>query len=87
MNCEFEKAWVGPCGKQNCKKHAELKCVSCGAKATRECDATIGLVCGCPICDDCTHTLTKEGVYSQGFDHCKKADQKHLPWYRQHPAA
>lgn len=61
--CTFTEAWVGACGKPAtrfdgdeayCAEHAELRCRSCGAKATGNCGSTIlGLCCGEPLCDDC----------------------------------
>lgn len=61
MNCKFSKAWIGPCNNEVaeeatfCPSHESLKCHGCEGKATQECDHTGGLVCGCPICDDCMH--------------------------------
>lgn len=82
MKCEFELAWRGTCGKENCTDH-NLTCCSCGAPAIHECDQTMGLVCGAPLCNDCEHILTEAGV--NGHGHCKKVDQKYKPWWQQEP--
>lgn len=87
MKCEYGLAWIGSCGVDDCTKHADIKCSSCGAPATHECDATFGLVCGSPLCDDCTHELTPEGVNVSDLKHCKKTEQKHKPWYAQETTA
>jgi hypothetical protein len=84
--CKFNIAWIGDCGKECegdfCEKHSKLKCCSCGAQATRECDATVGpLVCGCHICPDCEHELDEEGTNGWNCQHCKKGEQKYTPWY------
>ena len=56
--CKFDIAWVGTCKEHNfkdsefCEKHTEMKCSVCGKQATKECDRTFTLVCGCPLCDD-----------------------------------
>lgn len=93
MQCAFEIAWVGQCtnnainNSNMCKKHAELKCVSCGNPATHECPETMGLVCGELLCDDCEHTICSNGCNSgaprpDGFKaHCKKDQQLYKPWY------
>jgi hypothetical protein len=98
MICGFDMAWVGPCKAENCTEHAALKCVSCGAKATRSCDETGQFVCGAPLCPDCEHTLAADGTNGGvGFNaqrppegmghHCKKTEQKHKPWYAQEATA
>jgi hypothetical protein len=85
--CKFDLAWVGECGKEGCTKHADVKCVSCGNPATRECDATDVLVCGAPLCDDCDHTIQSNGCNSGGElpeglqRHCRKVDQVFKPWF------
>jgi hypothetical protein len=92
VTCRFDKAWVGKCGKEAdesgfCEEHKGIKCVSCGAQATRECPETIGLVCGAPLCDDCEHTIQSNGCNSCGElhdglgAHCKKKEQVYKPWY------
>ncbi|WP_310619642.1 hypothetical protein [Flexibacterium corallicola] len=78
--CAFDIAWIGKCGKEDCKEHGNLKCVSCGAKATRECDATMGLVCGALLCGDCEHELDEKGTTGWGTGHVPKAEQKYKPW-------
>ena len=90
--CHFDKAWVGKCEAEAdesgyCEEHRGIKCVSCGAQATRECPETMGLVCGELLCDDCEHTIQSNGCNSGGVlpyglkSHCKKADQSNKPWY------
>ena len=63
--CKFEISWQGRCNRPStngwCSKHEELKCCSCGAKATRECDHTSSLVCGTPLCKTCHHSLDGDG--------------------------
>lgn len=58
--CVYDEAWAGACGDPavesdppRCDEHAEKTCASCGAPATGGCEATFGLVCGAPLCDDC----------------------------------
>jgi hypothetical protein len=90
--CNFDIAWVGRCKEPStengcCEKHAKLKCCSCGEQATRDCDETMGLVCGAPLCDKCEHTIQSNGCNSGGElphglgCHCKKEDQVYKPWY------
>lgn len=82
--CKFVVAWVGNCpenGEPFCEKHSALKCCSCGEQATHNCEETMGLVCGCPLCDNCEHELSEKGTNGGTFAHCKKSDQKHVPWY------
>lgn len=79
--CNFELAWRGPCGKSRCKEHSDIKCYCCGSPATHECEETFGFVCGTPLCDDCVHALTEDGVNYPGIRHVKKSDQIHKPWY------
>ena len=94
-NCEFSKAWIGPCGKAlPCSEHKNLKCCSCGEPATHDCGETGQFVCGHPLCDDCEHRTFEDGCNGGvGFNqqslpegekrHCKKSEQKHKPWYKQ----
>lgn len=61
MKCKFDIAWCGSCGKDAdesgfCEKHRNIKCTSCGSQAARECDASMGVVCGFPLCGNCEHT-------------------------------
>lgn len=37
-----------------CEKHTR-PCVGCGDPSTRECSASIGVMCGFPLCDQCEH--------------------------------
>lgn len=96
--CGFGLAWLGLCQEPatetgRCEKHSNISCSSCGAPATRECDETMGLVCGAPLCDDCEHTICENGCNSGASRpaglgmHCRKSDQKHLPWYMQEETA
>jgi hypothetical protein len=66
MQCKFNKVWIGKCGKPAdesgfCEEHKGVKCCSCGAQATRECNETGWLVCGAPLCDECKHNAHPEG--------------------------
>jgi len=82
--CQFDRAWIGPCGaplsgqETVCPKHRDLKCCSCGAQATRECEHTgIQFVCGAPLCDNCDHAAPlagKEGMFFLGGGHKPKAE-------------
>lgn len=98
MQCKFEKAWVGQCkndavkGADYCNEHLGKTCVSCGAQATHECCETGQFVCGCDLCDDCTHNTHPMGhnggigfnavEFPEGMKtHCKKSEQKYAPWY------
>lgn len=62
--CTWTVAWVGECGDPavtgtdppRCADHNDdwrADCANCGAQATGGCEATFGLVCGAPLCDDC----------------------------------
>lgn len=86
--CGFDEAWIGKCKNGiDCEKHKDAKCVSCGAKATKECAETMGLVCGALLCDECEHTTQSNGSKScgelpKGFKaHCKSSEQVFKPWY------
>lgn len=96
--CKFDKAWIGQCKNEAdesgyCEEHKDVMCVSCGAKATRECPETGQFVCGAPLCDDCKHTNAEDGTNGnigffrtselpEGYKaHCKKSEQKYFPWY------
>ncbi len=95
--CGFIKAWVGKCKTQvhrdgdKCEEH-QIKCCSCGAPSTHQCDQTGQFVCGSPLCDDCTHNMHPQGHNGGvGFNqlplpegmktHGKKAEQLYAPWY------
>lgn len=92
MICEFNLAWIGKCGKENCTEHADLKCCSCGSTATHECAETMGLVCGALLCESCEHTICENGCNSGAprpeslGTHCKKTEQKFQPWYMREDA-
>ena len=90
--CAWVEAWVGRCKNtpsENgyCDAHKDRKCASCGADATHSCEATMALVCGANLCDDCEHTLCANGCNSgaslpEGLKaHCKKSEQVYNPWY------
>lgn len=88
--CEFRLAWIGACKADSegmfCDEHKDIKCSSCGEKATKECYETMGFVCGFPLCDNCEHTIREDGTNSgelpEGMKgHCKKTEQTHKPWY------
>lgn len=93
--CGFGEAWIGPCKAEvgaegeRCEKHRGQKCDSCGADATGTCAETMGLVCGTPLCNDCTHTLQSNGCNSRGElppglgAHCKKTEQVFKGWYEE----
>ena len=72
MACKFDKAWVGPCGKETdndyCTEHAGKKCVSCGEQATHECPTASSLVCGAPLCDKCFHEPWDKADFCHGKD-------------------
>ncbi len=96
--CEFDIAWRGPCGVENCPDHSGLSCISCGEQATHECDETGQFVCGAPLCDDCEHTTAEDGTNGGvGFNsqtlpkgmkhHCKKSEQRFRPWYEREAEA
>ena len=55
--CPFIIAWQGQCGKPGnpyCKDHKDKKCSYCGKQATRECCFASSLVCGRPLCEECS---------------------------------
>jgi len=59
--CKFHVSWVGYCNQDTnnndfCEEHSPLKCSGCGAKATKDCEATLGpMTCGKPLCNNCNH--------------------------------
>lgn len=59
--CIFEEPWVGRCykpvteGGLCCESHSREKCSVCGEQATTRCQASIGVMCGVPLCDRCGH--------------------------------
>jgi hypothetical protein len=91
--CNFSMAWVGKCknhavdGHEYCTEHI-MNCSSCGKPATHDCEETMGLVCGAPLCDKCTHTIQSNGCNSGGNlphglgAHCKKSEQKYDTWFK-----
>ena len=90
--CCFDLAWIGKCknvadDSGYCEEHKGIMCCSCGEKATRECEETMSLLCGAPLCDNCEHTIHSNGCNSGGElpdglkGHCKKSEQVFKPWY------
>jgi hypothetical protein len=95
--CSYGLAWVGNCGKPVvkdgfCEDHIGLDCCSCGEQATHECEETGQFVCGFPLCDNCVHTIAKDGTNGgigynasslpKGYKpHCRKEDQFYQPWF------
>jgi hypothetical protein len=88
MQCKFTVAWVGQCkeeaveGQDYCQEHLKARC-SCGAQATHTCDATMGLVCGANLCNDCEHELDEKGTNGFHTRHCKKSEQNYHSWWVQ----
>ena len=98
MQCNFVKSWVGSCKNEAddsgfCSEHKELKCCSCGEKATHDCEETGQFVCGALLCNNCEHTIFEDGTNGGiGFNaqdcpegmsrHCKKSEQRFTPWYK-----
>lgn len=75
--CIYSKPWIGRCKNlthheltEYCTEHMSLKCVSCGMPATHGCTEASSLVCGAPICKDCTHV---------GPDQARKTGKNHGP--------
>lgn len=72
--CGFQKL-LGSCQTPSnngfCSKHEKLKCVSCGAQATRLCDVGFcndgpsgsNNLCEEPLCNNCTHIFSKTGEW------------------------
>jgi hypothetical protein len=85
--CCFDLAWIGKCGqetldgKELCPRHEKEKCAACGAQATHQCDETMGLVCGAPLCRDCEHEIDRRGTNGGVVKHCRKDAQKYKPWH------
>jgi hypothetical protein len=57
QECQFDEAWRGKCNKKSdekfCDEHRNIKC-HCGEQAIKTCPETYGLVCGSPLCENCT---------------------------------
>lgn len=59
MQCSFVEPWIGQCkepcapGSIYCEKHSKEKCQVCGEQATTRCQASIGCMCGVPLCGQC----------------------------------
>lgn len=78
--CVFDRSWAGRCGKpchgKFCTQHENLKCVSCGEPAERECDYTGQFVCGAPLCGECEDVVADEGadrgLFFMGHKHGRK---------------
>jgi len=67
LTCTWIVPWAGECEKPvvsddppRCERHNENwmeDCVVCGEQAVKGCDATMGLVCGAPLCEK--HTASE----------------------------
>ena len=85
--CKFIKSWIGPCKKETqgnrsyCEDHILEVCCSCKAPATHECEETMGLVCGMPLCNNCEHKIEYDGTNARNLGHCRKDEQEYKPWY------
>ena len=53
------------------------KCCVCGGDMTKFCNV---MNCGKSLCDNCEHTVTKQGDYSIINNHCKKSEQVFKHW-------
>lgn len=57
--CLFNEPWVGRCKEPAlprelcCTKHSQEKCQVCGEQALTRCNASIGVMCGVPLCHLC----------------------------------
>jgi hypothetical protein len=57
--CLFNEPWIGRCplpvvGTEICcSKHTVEKCHVCGSQSLTRCQASIGMMCGVPLCHDC----------------------------------
>ena len=57
--CCFVEPWIGRCKELSgnkeacCEKHSKEKCQVCGEQATTRCQASIGVMCGVPLCGAC----------------------------------
>lgn len=53
--CQYGLAWAGPCWKPLPCEHQDKVCgCGCGKGATHQCGHAGFLVCGVPICDECS---------------------------------
>lgn len=56
--CLFDEPWVGQCKNEarpdelTCEQHKD-RCSVCGLQATTRCQASIGVMCGVPLCYMC----------------------------------
>lgn len=70
FKCNYDRPWQGPCPVvvddplARCKDHDKV-CVSCGADATHDCSMASSMVCGAPLCDNCTHSTARDALYTQ----------------------
>ena len=58
--CKFRLAFQGKCKNEAdesgyCEEHKDVKCNCCHEQATRQCEASVGVCCGTPLCDNCEH--------------------------------
>jgi len=79
--CKFDAGGWAPCKELTdngwCSKHEHLKCVSCGKKAVRSCDAQMGgLACGSPLCETCKHGEEGKHITREVADKMKQAEQE-----------
>lgn len=78
--CEFDKAWQGKCRKPStngwCSEHEDLKCVSCGERAVKECDHTGSFVCGANLCASCQHSRSGHVTKAVAEAEWKKEDEE-----------
>lgn len=57
--CLFNEPWIGRCkepalpGELCCTQHSQEKCQVCGEQALTRCQASIGVMCGVPLCHLC----------------------------------
>lgn len=57
--CLFNEPWIGQCketavdGDIVCEKHLKEKCQVCLGQALTRCQASIGVMCGVPLCHLC----------------------------------
>ncbi len=67
--CGFSLTYHGACAQvavphtgrkdARCDEHKDIMCTNCGNRASHECDYIGMLVCGFPLCKDCSHPHRK----------------------------
>lgn len=86
MNCRYCNPYQGGCKKSAnesgfCDEH-NLLCVVCKKQATHGCDSAGSLVCGSPLCDECTHSVSFIG-YSLPSHLTKEQNKKIIDiWFQ-----